>query len=178
MSAPIWLSILTSSLISALVGGLIAGAVTLRVAKNQYVNDYYKNIIQRRISAYEQLELLIYLLKTSIADNSDNKLYHFIFADGDTSKAFEIMMSISSHSMWLSKGVIDETIGLNRLLYTFPSKKEDVLSFAKENYKNIAETRTRLEKLYARDFLSLHNVPGFLKSKNPTDSYEKLPDRR
>lgn len=172
-----WTAILASSVIAALLGGVIAGYVTLRVAKNQYINDYYKTVVQRRLAAYEQLEHLITMLKTSVADGNDNKVYHLLFADGDNSKAFEVLFRVSSQSMWLSDDVVDETVNLNRLLFSCPSNQSSVYAFAKEHYKTIAETRTRLEKLHARDFLTLHEVARFLKSKKPKDFYGQLPSR-
>lgn len=172
-----WTAILASSVVAALLGGLIAGFVTLRVARNQYVNDYYKTVVQRRLAAYEQLEYLITMLKTSVADDSDNKVYHLLFAGGDNLKAFEILFRVSSQAMWLSDEVVDETVNLNRLLFSCPSNQTDVFAFAKEHYKTIAETRTRLERLHSRDFLTLHEVAKFLKSKKPKDSYGQLPAR-
>ncbi len=176
MSYITWTAILASSVIAALLGGVIAGFVTLRVAKNQYVNDYYKTVVQRRLAAYEQLEYLITMLKTSVADDSDNKVYHLLFSSGDNTQAHEIMFRVSSQSMWLSDEVVDETITLNRLFFSCPSDQADVLAFAKKHYKAIADTRTRLERLYARDFLTLHEVTRFLKSKKPKDSYGQLPN--
>lgn len=74
-----WTAIFASSVIAAILGGVIAGFVTLRVARSQYVNDYYKTLVQRRVAAYVQLEYLITMLKTSVADDSDNKAYHLAF---------------------------------------------------------------------------------------------------
>jgi hypothetical protein len=128
-----WTAILASSVIAALLGGAIAGFVTLRVARNQYVNDYYKTIVQRRLAAYEQIEHLINMLKTSVADDNDDKVYHLLFADGDSSKAFEVLFRVSSQSMWLSDEVVDETVNLNRMLFSCPSDQPGVYAFAKEN---------------------------------------------
>lgn len=172
-----WTALLASSVIAALLGGLIAGFVTLRVARNQYVNDYYKTVVQRRLAAYEQLEYLITMLKTSVADDADNKLYHLLFSGGDGPKAYEVMLHVSSQSMWLSDEVVQEAIDLNRLLFSCPIDQAGVVAFAKEHYRTIADTRTRLERLHSRDFLSLHKVPQFLKSKKPHDSYGQLPSR-
>lgn len=177
MPEVIWTTILASSLVAAVLGGIIAGFVTLRVARNQYVNDYFKTVIQRRLAAYEQLEHLIAMLKTSVADDRDNRVYHLLFAGGDSAKVFEATVRISSQSMWLSNEVVDATVTLNRLLFKCPDNHGDVLAFAKEHYKTIADTRTRLERLFSRDFLALHEVKRFLKSKKPNTSYGQLPDR-
>jgi len=172
-----WPALFASSVIAAIFGGLIAGFVTLRVARNQYVNDYYKTVVQRRLAAYEQLEYLITMLKTSVADDTDNKVYHLLFSGGDGSKAYETMLRLSSQSMWLSDEVAQEAVTLNRLLFSCPIDQAGVIAFAKEHYRTIADTRTRLERLHARDFLTLHKVPQFLKGKKPSDSYGQLPHK-
>lgn len=173
-----WTSILTSSVITAVTGGLLGGLVTLRVARNQYINDYYKLVLKKRVDAYEHVEDLITQLKTSLADDQDRKVYHFLFAEGDVSRAHKALFLISSQSMWLTDELVDETLKLNRLLYQCPSDPAAAIAFAKEHYQTIAKARTRLERLHARDFSVLHEVRRFLKAKRPSDSYGALPDRR
>ena len=172
-----WGTILGSSFLAAIVGGVIAGFFTLRVAHDKYVNDYYRTVVQRRLGAYEQLENLITMLKTSIADEKDNRVYHLLFSGGDNTEAYKALFLVSSQSMWLSDDVVNETIALNRLLFRRRNETGDPYGFAKDHYKEIADTRTRLERLHARDFTTLHDVKAFLKGKKPTDSYEPLPPR-
>jgi hypothetical protein len=52
-----------------------------------------------------------------------------------------------------------------------------LIEFGKTNYKAIAELRTQIEKIHARDMLVLYNVPSFLKSKRPVDSYSLIERR-
>lgn len=172
-----WTTLFASNVVAALLGGFTAGFFTLRAARNQYVNDYYKTVIQRRLYAYEQLESLIAMLKTAVQDNVDGRAYHLLFADGDSTEAYKVLFIVSSQSMWLSDDIVAETIKLNRLLHSRPSNPSDPFAHFKDNYTVIAETRTRLETMHSRDFQSLHNVQRFLKSKNPKDSYERLPAR-
>lgn len=73
---------MTSSVITAVTGGLLGGLVTLRVARNQYINDYYKLVLKKRVDAYEHVEDLITQLKTSLADDQDRKVYHFSLQRG------------------------------------------------------------------------------------------------
>ena len=53
------------ALLGALLGTVIAGLFSLRAKRNEYVNDYYKKVIDRRLAAYEQLESLIVSLRTT-----------------------------------------------------------------------------------------------------------------
>ena len=66
------------ALLGALVGTLITGFFSLRAKQNEYVNDYYKKVIDRRIAAYEQLENVIVSLRTTFL-GEDNKPYHLLF---------------------------------------------------------------------------------------------------
>jgi hypothetical protein len=56
-------------------GALVAGLYGLRAKRNEYVNDYYKTVVHRRITAYEHLEALIMDYRMSIVDE-DKKPYH------------------------------------------------------------------------------------------------------
>ena len=51
-------------LIGIVIGATIAGAYNLRAKRNEYVNEYYKLVVRRRVEAYEKLENLIINLKT------------------------------------------------------------------------------------------------------------------
>jgi len=170
-------SMLTSSLMSAILGGLVAGIFTLRVVKHNYINDYYKTILQKRLYAYGIVENLITMLKTSVVD-SDGCPYHIMFFDINESDPAQILLQISSQSMWLSEEITQEAISLSHLVYTMPALPEEAIEYAKKHYRHIAEARTRFEKYYARDFLGLHDIKAFLKSKRPTDFYVNLPSSK
>jgi hypothetical protein len=71
-------TILTSTVVAALVSGLINGLYNLRTKQHEYVNEYYKIIINRRVTAYETLEGLIVALKASVLDG-DGRPYHYCF---------------------------------------------------------------------------------------------------
>ena len=63
----------------ALITGFITGISTLRAKRAEYVNEYHKLVLAKRISAYEELEILISYLKTSFHDGN-GRLYHLLFA--------------------------------------------------------------------------------------------------
>jgi hypothetical protein len=73
-----WVTIITSWLGSGLVGALVAGIYNLRAKQKEYVNDYYKMVIQKRIAAYEQLEqTTIIPLKCALADGTSDSAISF-----------------------------------------------------------------------------------------------------
>ena len=169
--------LLASSLVAAIVGGLIAGWVSLRVTRNQYVNDYYRVVVQKRIAAYEALENLIVMLKNSVVDESDQSAYHLLFAQEDPIERFQLLYNVSAQSLWLSDYAAEQLIAFNRLIYQCSDKPEEIIAFGKKHYRSIADMRSNLEKTLAKDFLSLHDVRQFLKSKKPSDSYQSIPQR-
>lgn len=173
----VWTSVFTSSVIAAILGGLIGGIVTLRVARNQYLNDYYKTILRKRLAAYEQIEGLIIEIKLAVTDEGGHGVYHFLFSSGDSVDIYKKLYFVFSQSMWLSEDMLSEILALNRLIRTFPDDKQGIIAHAKSHYKTIAEIRTRLEHHHRKDLLALHNVKGFLRSKGSSDSYQPLPSR-
>jgi hypothetical protein len=167
-----WVTVITSWLGSGALSALVSGLYSLRSKRNEYVNEYYKTIIKRRVAAYEQLEKTIIPLKTSIADSdNDNRLYHLPFSsekDEDWDRSVVSLLAVMSQGLWLSDEVFETLQELNLLL--FHSKKPDsVIEFGKANYEKIATFRATLERLLARDMLSLYDVKQFLKSKDKRD---------
>ncbi|MGB4107672.1 MAG: hypothetical protein WBK55_07730 [Alphaproteobacteria bacterium] len=150
------------------VGALIPGILSLFEKKIGYANDYYKSIVQRRIAAYEELENLIIALKTSVID-TDNKPYHLLFAQEDEGKAVYFRtQSIMRQSLWLSNKALRKLISFGDRM--FNADRKDMVAFAKEHYKEIADWRHEIEKILAADMLELHNVKKFLKQKNKGNS--------
>jgi hypothetical protein len=173
----LWLAILSSSLISGIIGALIAGWFTLRSKRTEYANTYYKLVLERRLAAYEQIERLIIAIKISVADD-DQRLYHIIFSNEDDYAAeYKLLFAVMENAMWLSDDIFDVTREVNLLLFTHDARAGNLIEFGKNNYVAIGELRMELERLHARDLLTLHNVPKFLKSKRPKNSYTPLPKR-
>ncbi len=61
-----WLIGLVSAGISAVVSGFISGIFNIRTKRHEYINEYYKLVLNRRLAAYETLEKLILLIKTAV----------------------------------------------------------------------------------------------------------------
>jgi hypothetical protein len=164
-----WLAILSSSLLSGICGAFIAGLYNLRAKRNDYVNDYYKTVIKRRIAAYEKLENLIVWLKAAVIDK-DNRPYHVLFSrDNDWENAYKLLFDVMSQGLWLSDETFTKIRDLNYLLFSLKTEQGGMIEFGKDNYQVIAELRSELEKLLAVDMLSLHDVKRFLKCKKKKD---------
>jgi hypothetical protein len=151
------------ALLGALAGTLVTGVFNLRAKRNEYVNDYYKTVIQRRIGAYEALESVIVSFRTCVMDD-DGKPYHLPFSGEDSQKGvFVPLHAAMSQGLWLNDGAFEKTSELNRLLFSLPANKEEAINFGKKHYYTvIAELRDALECILAADMLEMHNVEGFL----------------
>ena len=166
--------VLSSSVVSGVVSACVAGWFGVRSRRDEYANEYYKLVIERRLKAYETLENLIMSLKTAVVDE-DRKPYHMLFSkDGDLANVYLRLHSTTLISLWLSEELFQATRELNLLIYS-QAKDAELIAFGKDNYQTIATLRAKLEQFHARDMLSLHDVPAFLKSKQPESGFSPLP---
>jgi hypothetical protein len=162
-------TILTSTVVATLVSGIVTGLYSLHAKQREYVNEYFKTILHRRIAAYAQLEELIVSIKTAVLDD-DGKPYHLLFSkDDDWQTAYGLLANITSQALWLSAEAFDKTQKLNYLM--FPLKPGNgAIEFGKTNYTKIAELRTELEVILANDLLHLYDVKSFLELKRKIKS--------
>ncbi|BBU71475.1 hypothetical protein ICHIJ1_13940 [Fluviibacter phosphoraccumulans] len=175
MTDQFWLTILSSSLISGIIAAVIAGVFSLRGKQSEYVNDYFKTIVVRRLEAYESLEQLINSLKLSVLDD-DHQLYHQVFSNEAAWKdIYRRLLVATAHPLWLSNEVFAKTRELNIMLLQASTHNRDLVEFGKSNYAPIAELRDQIEKLHAKDMLTLHDVKCFLKKKKTSQgSFEPI----
>ena len=94
--------------------------------------------------------------------------------DGDLANVYLRLHSTTLISLWLSEELFHATRELNLLIYS-QAKDAELIAFGKDNYQTIATLRAKLEQFHARDMLSLHDVPTFLKSKQPESGFSPLP---
>jgi hypothetical protein len=161
----IWQVGLTSAAISAVISGIVLGVFNLLVKRNEYVNDYHKIVIQRRIAVYENLEKLIFLIKSVMVDH-DGRPYHVIFSADDPQQAFyTLLIEITAGSLWLGNKAFEILRRLNIRMFDLPSDKAQAIEFGKNHHQEIASIREELENALAEDIRTLYKVKRFLKSK-------------
>jgi len=143
---------------------------TMRVKHKEYVADYYKYIVKRRIAAYELLENFIVSIKIAlISDDDPTRPYHKIFShEEDFYKAYKLLLEIQA--LWLSQDAYDITREMNYILFRADTTEKSMTEYGKENYENLANLRSKLENIVARDMLRLHDVETFLKEKKERKS--------
>ncbi len=153
-----------SAALGALLGVVITGAFNLRSKRNEYFNDYYKLVIQRRVAAYEQVENVINVYKISIV--ADQNPFHLPFNDNERMKDANQQLAFAmGHGLWLSDKAFALLRDLNRILYYLPEEQAAMISFGKVHYRQIADIREKLERTVASDMLTMPNVASFLKQK-------------
>src|SRR5260370_20141310 len=135
----LWLVGLSSAAISAVVSGIVVGLFNLRAKRNEFVNEYHKVVVQRRIAAYESLEKLIILIKTVVLDPGDNRPYHLIFSQENPQQTvYERLFELMLHGLWLSNKAFEKTREFNLLMFSLLDDKDGVVEFGKTNHQAIA----------------------------------------
>jgi hypothetical protein len=166
-------SALSSAVVSALFSSVIGGWFSLRTQQAGYKNDYYGRVLTRRMEAYEHVERIIANFRASVMDDT-RQPYH-IGLSGDTIDSLnELLFTTSLKATWFSNKMLEVTRELSVILHNCHPENESPIEFGKRNYRRLAELRTQIEATYARDMLTLHDVPRFLKEKKPTDHYEAI----
>lgn len=165
--------VISSSLASAIVTTILGGMVSGWLKRIDYADEYYKQVLKRRIEVYELLEAEIGMLKQScLAD--DGKAYHLVFAYGKDS-FYDLqkgLMVVMAKSLWLSDDLQDAVFSINRefLDASFAADDEELINFGKDRYQTIANLRHQLEQKFSCDISKLHQIKPFLKKKSKSKS--------
>jgi hypothetical protein len=164
---------LSSAVVSALVSSVAGGWFALRAQQASYKNSYYSSVLSRRMDAYECIERIVANLKTAVLDDSGQP-YHIGFSGESLQPLEQLIFETSSKATWFSDKMVEVTRDLSLIIRKYNGREDIPAEFGKRYYQALAELRTEIERTYARDMLSLHDVPAFLKGKRPTDFYEPV----
>jgi len=175
--------ILTSSVIAAIVSAIISAIVSIKLKHLDFKNDYYKEIINKRLDAYRFLETQVAVLKSIVVDDTDDKLYHMIFSYGEKelNKFQENLFLAMSYSIWIDEKTTSNMEKLNDTFFHISLKieqKESLTDLGKEYYKEIAKLRKTLEKNVREDLYNMHNLKKFFKSKTSGQKRVILPENK
>jgi hypothetical protein len=172
--------LLTSSLLSALLTSLLTGVFSLLGKKREYRSAYYKEVLQRRLDAYEFVDTQISMLKSSVYDKDRTRMYHFIFAHGvdEFYKFHQNLFFAVSKALWISPPTQSVLLDMNRLFVSISEQydlENQLVEAGKHYYFDIANMRDRLEAALLNDLRDLDNIPKFLKQKQTEEkSYVQL----
>jgi hypothetical protein len=163
-------AVLSSSFLAAAFTSLVSGVFSVYVKGKEYENEYFKEVIRRRLEAYEFIEAQISMLKGSSYD-SDGRAYHLIFAYGED-KYYEYQQNLIfavAKSVWINDRTKDLLIELNRVFLKIGNDydlKNELLAAGKDYYEQIALLRDRLEKSFSNDLMDLHKIRKFFREKH------------
>lgn len=166
MTIKILLAIISSGLLSSVL--TISGNLILN--RKKYKDDYYKKIIDKRMIAYDNAEILVTLLSTTTMTNKG--LIPMVCTDIKSNTLFvEKLFLCKNHNLWLSNEIKDLLTEINIYnLNNFTNPIEDKPHLLEEialiNCDQYREFAVRLNKLINNDLKSLDDVATFLNNDN------------
>lgn len=142
-----------------------------------YRLDYKKKVIDKRINAYENIDLIVWQL--GFLTQNGEMYWSGIFTSKNDFDNFVVNLTIArKNQIWLSNILTDKLTELNVFLINLqnentPKNDTDYNKIGNEYFEKIREFRTEIEKIYKNDFKDLDNVKRFFNEKsNLTNSYE------
>jgi len=161
-----------STLIAGCVSALVSYFISVRLKKLDFRNDYYKEILKKRLASYEYIEMQLAVLKSVVLDEDDGKAYHVMFSYGEN-QFFDyqknLLMSISM-SMWIDEETNENLEKLNDLFYNLNLKvsdksTEEMIEIGKKYYNLISDLRFKLENSTKKGLYNLHDIDKAFKIK-------------
>lgn len=164
--------ILTSSLIAGIVSAIVSYFISVRLKQLDFKNEYYKEILKKRLIAYQYIETQLAVLKSVVLDEEDNLPYHSIFSYGEE-EFFDyqknLIMAIS-YNLWIDEKTSNILEKLNDLFYSLNIKASglseiEMYNLGKKYYQNISDLRFELENSTKEGLYNLHDIKKAFKTK-------------
>ena len=175
--------ILTSTIVAGIVSAFVSYIISIKLKKLDFKNEYYKEILKKRLVAYQYIESQLAVLKTVVLDESDNKPYHMMFSYSDV-EFFDFqknMFMAISFSLWIDDETTDNLEKLNELFYNLNLKiggksNGELVDLGKKHYQHISDLRFQLENSTKRGLYNLHDIEKAFKTKktNTTRNIREL----
>lgn len=155
---------ITTILTSSLIAGLVAGLITIYGKGIDFQNEYFKMILKKRIDAYDWIEKVVLLLKSTTETVGDkDHPYHDIWVIEDV---FEDMLNNALlNNLWISRELCELLLKL-KFIYMKELDKgpkiEDRILIGKKYYEELEEIRDSIENFLRKDLSCLHKVKSIL----------------
>ncbi len=161
MVIPEWLT----AVICVIVGALLTFIATMIVNRVSYRNEYYKMIIEKRIKAYNNVERLLYSIKS---ESLKCLLKMHVLRDANALKSLKLeIKKVKDDSVWLSEKMKVAVSSLINAIYSFEEKPIENLTA--NDTKNLSDEIKAMglviEDILVEDLKSLHKVRRFLRNK-------------
>lgn len=173
------LAIVTLVLTSSVLASGLTAWVTWLVAKANYKNQYHGRLLEKRLDAYEQVEVLVQDLGGLVQlENGD--ICPIVLGSGeDRWRRFLLcVLHAGSKSFWLSSTTSGIITKLNVHLLNEVSNRVDPNADVDKDLQRIGvnlrehlrEVRMELENSLYRDFKTMSDITRFIDASRPDES--------
>jgi len=153
----------------AIVGAGITSAINLAIKHLEYRQAFYKEIIQRRLKAFDELNEVIQPFWKAQEVAGIRAFNVMFYAPEDLSPLHDALMdSGMKNSAWITREAKEALRSLSDLLDTFPgedlvlnSDPKRIAAVANEMEKRLLKAQLELE----RNFHSIYDVKGFIQKR-------------
>lgn len=161
--------LITTLLTSAVVSAPISFFISKHLKDQDYQNEYFKIVLQKRLEAYEGIAKILLILKNVKYNEigmyfdifSNGKEYFYEFKD-------EINSTLPSYSHLYTPDITNKISELSTYLDQIKvrnTSKEELKHLGIEYYEEILHLGMKIEEQYQKDLLTLHQIETFLKQK-------------
>lgn len=159
---------------SSVVAAGLTSTINWVLHRNNYRNDYYKKIIDKRMVTYDAIYQILSRLQ-SIEIHPDGRKMHGTFTEFNFYQDFIVQLTKESlPGIWLSNNFSIKLTNFSVFLYNkfgFASDENAITSgeirkIAVDNYDEICRIKDDLRDQLLQDLRTLHKVPEFLSTKN------------
>ena len=172
--------IITSTLVAGIVSILVSYVTSVWLKKIDFKNEYFKEILKKRLAAYQYIEAQLAILKSVVLDEEDGKAYHMMFSYSDVEfldYQKNLIMAIN-FGLWIDDETAQKLQDLNELFYNLNIKahgksKGELIKLGKTYYKELSSLRFELENSTKTGLYNLHDIDRAFKTKKK-DSVRKI----
>lgn len=163
--------IITAVFSSSLLAAGLTSVANYYLTSVNYRNEYYKKLLDRRLTAYEDVHHFLSQLRMLVHDNDENTLTPYLLFNG-VEALEKTMISIlvpMKSSTWVSAELSDSLTKLNVLLVqlsneanSFENPDKELIRIGSKRLHEIRSYREEIETLMKRDFRTMHDIKNFL----------------
>jgi hypothetical protein len=166
--------IITIILSSSLLSSGLTGFISWIVKQNDYKKEIQKNFIEKRLNAYQDIELMLRAMYWVIGDSINGKKYHLFLMDSEQYTSFMLGFGRALHAtMWYSNEIRTLLLKLNHFILENsefmplnPDQRfineefvtELRVKIAISLYKEIDDFKKELENQMIKDFSRFHKI--------------------
>jgi len=168
------IQILVAIFSSSVLSAALTAAVNYRLTSVNYKNEYYKKLLDRRLSAYEDIHNFLNQLKLMVHDTDESTVTPYLLTKGvdELEKTIIGILLPIKGSIWVSRDVSDELTKLNVLLHTLlnaalthEDPNKGLNQIGHDYIVDIRTSRKKIEQAIRNDFKDLHNIQNFFKER-------------